>query len=382
MQKIYYCDHAATSFPNAPGVGDAMKRYIDSVGMNINRSTYAASTHAAEVALETRERLCTLFHFPDLTHVVFTPGQTWSLNFVIKGALENGGHVVVSGMEHNAVMRPLTQLTKRGVTFTRAWVAPDGSFDLAAFEKALCPDTRLCVITHASNVTGGMLPLEDISRICKTNGVPLVLDAAQTAGHVPIDFPGLKLSALAVPGHKGLLGPSGIGVLLMTPEFAASLEPLITGGTGSASDSEEQPPFMPDRFESGTQNLPGIYGLHAALGFLLETGVDTLRQQELKMTAQFLDGVASIPGVHVHGGAPYGRVGVVSCTFDGLDNAEAAYRLETQYNVLTRCGLHCAPHAHRSLGTFPTGTVRFSFGYGNTESEIAAVLDAIQKILR
>ncbi len=381
MKKIYYLDHAATSFPKAPGVGDAVKRYLDAVGVNINRSTYAASTQAATVALETRERLCALFRFSGVTHAVFTPGQTYSLNLVIHGLLENGGHAIVSCMEHNAVMRPLTQLAARGAAFTRIPVAPDGAFDFSALECAFRPDTRLCVMTHASNVSGALLPIARIGRICRAHGVPLLLDAAQTAGHVAIDFAALGLSALAVPGHKGLLGPSGIGALLLEPALAGRLSPLVAGGTGSASDSEAQPDYMPDRFESGTMNLPGIYGLHAALGFILNTGVQALGEQEHALAERFLDGVSRLERVRVHGtGAAYGRVGVVSCTFDGLDSAEVAFRLENEFGILTRCGLHCAPSAHRSLGTFPHGTVRFSFGYGNAAPDIDAALCALRMI--
>lgn len=381
MIKKYYLDHGATSFPKAPGVGDAMKTYIDTVGVNINRSTYADSTAAAEIALETRERLCSLFGFDDVTHAVFTPGQTYSLNCVIQGVLCRGGHAIVSSMEHNAVMRPLTQLASRGVSFTRIPVAPNGQFDLDALEHAFLPETKLCVMTHASNVSGALLPIEAIGNICLAHGVPLLLDAAQTAGHFPLSFGGMHLSALAVPGHKGLLGPGGIGALLLDPAFAKRIEPLVTGGTGSASDSEIQPDYMPDRFESGTLNLPGIYGLHAALGFLLESGVERLRDEEMCLTKRFLAGLDALPRVRVHGpGINDARVGVISCTFDGLDSADVAYRLEGEFGILTRCGLHCAPSAHRSLGTFPQGTVRFSLGYGNTASDVDAALSALAAI--
>ena len=383
MEKIYYLDHAATSFPKAPGVSDAMKYYIDEVGANINRSTYAASTQAATVALETRERLCRLFRFNEVTHAVFTPGQTYSLNLVIGGLLADGGHAIVSGMEHNAVMRPLTQLAARGVTFSRIPVSPDGAFDFDAMERAFRPDTRLCVMTHASNVSGAMLPIAQIGRACRAHHVPLLLDAAQTAGHVAIDFDALNLSALAVPGHKGLLGPSGIGALLLKPALAERLRPLVTGGTGSASDSEMQPDYMPDHFESGTPNLPGVYGLHAALGYVLNTGVDVLGAEERALTARFVDGLTHIAGVRTYGSnAACGNVGVVSCTFDNVDSADAAFRLESEFGILTRCGLHCAPSAHRSLGTFPQGTVRFSFGYGNAASDIDAALQAIRQIVK
>ena len=379
--KTIYLDHAATSFPKAPSVGKAMCSYIEKLGRNVNRSTYASATEAACTVLETREALCRVFDFDDPTHVIFTPGQTYGLNLVIKGLLQPGDHVLVSAMEHNAVMRPIMQLASLGVVVDRIPCHSDGTMDASAAESLFCDKTRLAVITHASNVSGTLLPIAAISQLCQKHGVPLLLDAAQTAGHYPIDFTALGLSALSVPGHKGLLGPSGIGALLLTEDFAKQLTPLIAGGTGSASDSELLPPYMPDRFESGTLNLPGIYGLHAALQFVEAKGAAYFQQEERRLCERFLCGISKNKKIRLCGTADLTqRVGVISLDFPGMDNAEVAYRLEQAYGIETRCGLHCAPSAHKTLQTFPQGTVRFSLGYGNTEADVDAALAAIFEI--
>ena len=258
----------------------------------------------------------------------------------------------------------------------------EGYLDPADLLPLLRPNTRLVVIAHGSNVGGGIQDAAAIGKICRERGIPLLLDAAQTAGHWDIDFEGWGLSALSVPGHKGLMGPSGIGALLLSPEFAKGLTPLITGGTGSASDSERQPTYMPDRLESGTPNLPGIYGLHAAVEFILETGVETFRRREEELTSQFLAGLQDIPNIRLAG--PWtleNRAGVISVDFLEQDNAEAAFCLEQQFGILTRCGLHCAPAAHRTLGTFPQGTVRFSPGWYTSPEEVAAAIAAVQGIV-
>lgn len=375
---MLYFDHAATSFPKAPGVSDRMKYYLDSVGASVNRGVYASAQEAGLETLLLRERLCALFRHPDPTHVLLTSGATAALNLVIKGFLRAGDRVLVSSMEHNAVMRPLVQL---GVRFERVPCDREGRLDLDAAEKLLREETRLFILCHASNVCGTVQDAAAVGKLCKLHRVPLLLDAAQTAGHYPVDFEAFGLSAMAIPAHKGLLGPQGIGALLVTQDFAAQLDPLIVGGTGSLSDSEELPPYMPDRFESGTPNLPGIYGWAAALEYVAQTGVDGLRAHETVLTARFLDGLRAIQGVRLAGTwALADRVGVLALDFAGLDNAEASDRLEREFGILTRCGMHCAPSAHRTLGTFPQGVVRFSVGYRTTEEEIDAALAAIYQL--
>lgn len=376
-----YLDNGATSYPKAPGVGEAMLDYVNNVGANVNRSTYATASTAAMILLDTREQLCRLFNFDDPTHVIFTPGMTAGLNMLLKGYLKPGDHVIVSSMEHNAMMRPLVQLERDGVEFSRIPADRDGIARAQDIIPLIRPNTKLVAVMHASNVCGSLLPVKEIGAICRERNIPFILDAAQTAGHYPIDFKELGLSALCAPGHKGLLGPQGIGVMLLDHEFAKSVEPLIAGGTGSASDSEELPPYMPDRFESGTMNIPGVYGLNAALAYILEKGVDSFRAHEEVLTKRFLDGLKDIP-VRLAGTWDMDkRVGVIAVDFTGHDNAEAAFALE-QAGILTRCGLHCAPSAHKTLGTFPQGVVRFSLGYASTEADVDGALEAIRTIAK
>lgn len=380
MRPIYL-DNAATSFPKPPAVAQAMLRYMTEVGASINRGVYSSAQDAGMTTLLLREGLCRLFHHSDPTHCILTSGNTMGLNMILRGWLRPGDHCLVSSMEHNAVMRPLQDLADQGVCFDRIPCDSAGRLDPEAIRPLVRPNTRLLVMAHGSNVGGAIQDAAAVGRVCGEYGIPFALDAAQTAGHWEIDFEAMGLSALSVPGHKGLMGPSGIGALLLSPGFAKGLSPLVTGGTGSASDTERQPAYMPDRFESGTPNLPGIYGLQAAVDFVLETGVEALRRREEELTGLLLDGLRGIPQIRLAG--PEGtdhRAGVVSIDFLREDNAEAAFRLEQEFGILTRCGLHCAPSAHKTLGTFPQGTVRFSVGWFTTPEEVSAAVDAVRKI--
>lgn len=378
---MVYLDNAATSYPKAPGVASAMADYVEKVGATINRSSYASAQEAGLVTLSLRERLCRLFNHPDPTHAVLTPGATAGLNMVIKGLLRPGDHCLVSSMEHNAVMRPLMQLEREGVAFERIPCDAQGRLRLEALPGMIKLNTRLVVMAHGSNVCGTVQDAEAVGKICRERGVPFALDAAQTAGHIEVDFERFGLAALVVPGHKGLLGPQGIGALLLDADFARRLTPLVAGGTGSASDSEELPGWMPDRFESGTPNMPGVYGWEAALGWLENTGIETLENHEKTLSKRFLEGIYGLKNVKLYGATvPEGRTGVFSVGFLNCDNAEAAWRLEREFGILTRCGLHCAPSAHKTLGSFPEGSVRFSTGWANTEADIDAALSAIAAI--
>lgn len=372
---MIYLDNAATSFPKAPGVSDAMKYYLDSVGASINRGVYASAQEAGLRTLTLREQLCGFFHHPDPNHVILTSGNTAALNLAIKGFLAPGDHVLVSSLEHNAVMRPLTQL---GADFDRVPCDSEGFLDLNAAEALVRPATKLFILNHASNVSGTVQDAAAVGAFCKKHGIPFLLDAAQSAGHIPVDFEAFGLSAMTVPAHKGLLGPQGIGALLLTPEFARQLSPLLAGGTGSMSDSEDIPPYLPDRFEPGTPNLPGIYGWSASMDYVNQVGLDTLRRHETALTERFLSGLEKIEGIRVVGTKELSRrVGVIAVDFLQLDNAEAADRLEREFGILTRCGMHCAPAAHKALGTFPQGVVRFSVGCRTQESDIDAAVQAI-----
>ena len=378
--KTIYLDNAATSFPKPEAVAQAMVRYLDEVGAPLNRSVYQHAQEAELVTLSLREQLKRFFHFPEkATHVILTPGNTYGLNFLIKGYLRPGDHVIVSSMEHNAVMRPLLQMPE--VSFDRVQADRDGFIDPDDIRALIRPNTKLILMAHGSNVSGSIQNAEAIGAIAASYGIPFALDGAQTAGHYPLNFQQFQLSALSVPGHKGLLGPSGIGALLLTENLAKQITPLVAGGTGSVSDSEYLPAYLPDRFESGTMNLPGIYGWEAAMAYISERGIDSLRAHEVQLTKRFLDGIRDIPQVRLCGPShTENRVGVLSLDFPDRDNAAVSYELEQRYGILIRCGLHCAPSAHKSLGTFPKGTVRFSLGYANTEADVDTAVAAIRAL--
>lgn len=381
MEKIYF-DNGSTSFPKAPGVGDAIRDIIEHGAYNINRGGYEGAYEVADMVLTTREQLCRLFHFSESRNVVFTPSITYSLNYVIKGLLKPGDHVIVSSMEHNGMMRPLVQMAHQGVTFDAAQADRDGVLDPQKVEDLIRPNTRAVMMLHASNLCGTMLPIQQVGEICARHGLIFVVDTAQTAGVFPIDMEKMHIDALCFTGHKGLRGPQGVGGMLLRDELCSQMTPLISGGTGSRSDSEEVPDFMPDRFESGTMNLPGIAGLHRALTYLEEYGIENIARQELAICQRFIDGAFTLPDTRVVGKLDtQDRAAIVSLDFQKMDNAEVSFLLDNQYGVMTRCGLHCAPRAHKSLGTFPQGTVRFSFSHHNTPEEVDTCIEGLRKIL-
>ena len=381
MHKIYL-DNGSTSFPKAPGVGKAMANFIENVGVNIGRGGYEEAYSAAEVVLDTREKLCRLFHFDQPENVVFTSGITASMNILLKGLLQPGDRVLTTSMEHNAVMRPLRQLEQKGVEVVLIPCKGDGTLDFEALSDLATPGTRALVMTHASNMCGTVMPVKDVAEYCQTLGIWTMVDCAQSAGILPIDMEDWGVDAIAFAGHKGLLGPQGIGGFLITDDLAAESDPLLSGGTGSISHLETVPDFMPARFEPGTQTLPGIFGLHAALSYLEEVGIENIYQHEMTLAARLLEGFSKLEGIRVAGRTQLtGRTAVVSVDFLQMDNADAAYLLEDKYGIMTRCGLHCAPQAHKTVGTYPQGTVRFAPGRETTEEQIDAALAAVKEIL-
>ena len=378
-----YLDNASTSFPKAPTVATAMSDYITNRGININRGSYALAYDVEDIIYTTRQRLHTLFNGHDPSHVIFTQNVTMSLNMVIKGLLKAGDHVLVSSMEHNAVMRPLTQLLDKGITFDIISCDKTGSIQLESMDSLIRPNTVAMIINHASNVCGTIQPLESIGSICKAHNLQFIVDAAQTAGVIPIDVKAYHIDALCFTGHKGLLGPQGIGGIILTKEMAQTLIPLIAGGTGSFSHLETMPTHMPDAFEAGTLNLPGIMGLNEGLSYIESQGMENIHNHELGLTQAFLEGLQSIDGINIVGKQNIQtRTAVVSITIDGMDPANIAYELESTYHIMTRVGLHCAPRAHQTLGTYPEGTVRFSFGYANTHKDVKSALSALHRIVK
>ena len=382
MKRSVYLDNAATSYPKAPGVAEKIADFIKNSGVNINRGCYEKAYGAASTVLETRKLLAEMFAYPTSQNVIFTANVTTSLNMIIKGFFKPGNHLLISSLEHNAVMRPLLQMAESGVNFDRIPCSPSGEMELDTIEKLINHHTKAIVTTHASNVCGTLMPLSELGLICAKHQIALIVDAAQTAGIFPIDMEKANISALAFTGHKGLLGPQGIGGFIVKPDLATQLTPLISGGTGSISHLETIPEFLPDKFEPGTANIPAIIGLHTALEYINQQGMHHIKEIELDLWQRFIDGCREmLPQATICGTQDRDKtVPVISLDFPQDDNARIAFLLDDQYGIMTRCGLHCSPAAHKILGTYPHGTLRFSFSHFNTEEEIDYTLVALKKI--
>lgn len=382
--KRVYFDNAATTYPKPSTVGRAVYDFITDIGCNINRGGYESAYEAEDVIADTRSRIRRLFGGSDERNVIFTMNVTQALNIVIKGIVKAGDHVIVSSMEHNAVMRPVVELERRGViAFSRVQCDECGYLTAEQVEQEIKPETRLVVMSHASNICGAVQPISEIGRICRERGLLFVVDAAQTAGVLDIDMDEMCIDVLCFTGHKGLLGPQGTGGFVIGARAEGQIGTIIEGGTGSLSHLETMPEFLPDRFESGTLNLPGIFGLREGIKYIEETGMVNIREREDMLRRRFIEGVREVPGVHIiayESEDERPHVAVVSISFDRFDAASVAYRLDDEFGIQTRVGLHCAPSAHRTLGTFPQGTVRFSFGFFNTEEEIDYGIQAVRSI--
>ncbi len=380
--RFLYLDNAATSWPKPPQVVRAMKSFMERIGANPGRSGHRLSIAAARVVYQAREAIATLLGLSDPLRVVFCANATQALNLALCGLLEPGQHVVTTGMEHNSVMRPLRALEAKGVKVTVVHCARDGSLHPSAVEQALLPETRLIVMTHASNVVGTIQPVAEVAAVARAHDLLLLVDAAQSAGALPFTMSDLGADLLAFTGHKGLYGPTGTGGLVLGERVdPAQIEPLERGGTGSESDSEFQPGFLPDRFESGTLNVVGLAGLEASVHWLLEQGVNTLRERELDLTRRLLGGLQEIPGVTVYGSLDAERqVPVVSFGVVGLDAGEVGLRLDQEFAIGARVGLHCSPLAHKTIGTYPAGTVRFSLGAFTTTADVDRAVRAVRRL--
>lgn len=381
MEKIYF-DNGSTSWPKAPKVAEAMADLLTHGAFNINRGNYEGAYEVEATVLDTREQLARLFHAKDSRSVIFTPGITYSLNYFIKGFLQSGDHVLVSGMEHNAVMRPLKQMEAIGVTYDVVRTEVDGTIQPEDVERAIKNNTKAIIMLHASNVCGTIVPIKAIGEICRRHHLFFVVDTAQSAGTIPVNMQECNIDFLAFTGHKGLLGPQGIGGFLISEELNDQMKPYIAGGTGSQSDVLQMPESLPDKYESGTMNLPGIIGLHAALSYIEETGIMTIHRKKLELTQYFLENVKEFSNIRIVGKEGMkDRVAVVSLDFVQEDNAVIAFELEQNYGIMTRVGLHCAPIAHRTLHTYPQGTVRFAFSASNTRDEIDQCIEGFREIL-
>ena len=377
---MIYLDYAATSYPKAPGVAEAMSRALTEAGGNPGRSGHALAVAAQAVVNDTRRRLATLLGAADPQRIVFTANTTAAINQALFGLLRPGDRVITSSTEHNAMVRPLAALAERGVLVEHIAARADGSIDLDELTRALkAAPTRLVAMAHASNVTGTILPAQEAAQLAHEQGALFLLDAAQTAGVLPLDLRLIAADLLALPGHKGLLGPPGTGALYVAP--GVELLPLIYGGTGIRSEDERMPNELPERLEAGTLNTVGLAGLGAALSYLAEHGVAKVRAHEMELTARLLAGLGEIPGLRVHGVADPGRqVATVSITLAGWEAVDLAAVLDSSFGIAARAGLHCAPAAHRSLGTFPGGTLRLSAGCFTSLDDIDQAVAALEQL--
>jgi len=392
---MIYFDNAATSWPKPPGVAEAMTRFIDEVGANPGRAAHRQAIESGRIVYAAREAVCEIFHAPDPLRLVWCKNVTEALNLALRGLLRPGDHVVTSSMEHNSMMRPLRALEGAperhqgaperhlgGVEVTVVECSPSGVLDPAEVEAAIRPNTRMVALNHASNVVGTLLPVAEVGAICRERDLLLLVDAAQTGGAYPVDVQADKIDLLGFTGHKSLGGPMGTGGLIVGERVdETQIDPLIRGGTGSRSEYEVQPDFLPDMCESGTPNVVGLAGLEAGVRWVLARGVQAIRAHEVTLTQALIEGLRSIPGAIVYGTLdPELQTATVSFNIDGMRPSLVGLRLDDEYGIGCRVGLHCAPTAHRTLGTFPDGTVRFGLSAFNTADEVEIALGAVRQL--
>lgn len=374
-----YFDNAATSWPKPEEVYRTMDAAMRNYGGNPGRSGHKKALEAARLVYEARETIASFLNAESPNNIIFTANATEALNTAIKGVLRPGDHVITTSMEHNSVARPIYALTKSGVEWDVVKCSKDGTLDPEDVLKAIKPNTRLIAVTHASNVTGTVMPVEEIGRIARERDILFLVDAAQTIGVLDIDVRKLHIDLLAFPGHKGLYGPQGTGGLYVRE--GVKLQPLKQGGTGSFSEELDQPDILPDMLEAGTLNTPGIAGLAAGVNFLKKMGLHQVRAHERMLAQRFLEGLEKIDGVTVYGcPKKHGEIAVISINLKNLDSSELAFLLDSRYDIQVRPGIHCSPMAHRTIGTIGRGTARFSFSIFNTVDEIEEALSALEEI--
>ncbi len=376
---MIYLDNAATSFPKPKTVVEAVVRQMETIGGNPGRSEHQGGLAASRIMYDTRQKLARLLGIEDPLRVIFTLNATEALNLAIKGALKPGDHVITTSMEHNSVLRPLETLKKQSIETSLLKADKTGLVSLSDVRQALQPNTKMLVITHCSNVTGSIQPVEEMVKLAREHQLLSLVDASQSTGSIPYHIEKMNPDLLAAPGHKALLGPQGTGFLYMKPGVV--LQELKQGGTGSESENLQQPLTVPDRYESGTQNAHGLAGLKAGIEFLLKETVEAVREHEKKHILQLKEGLSSIKGIRLYGPESIDQQGsVILFAIRDLDQTQLNYMLDQLYGVSARAGLHCAPLAHQTIGTFPVGAIRFSPGYFTTKEEIDQALSAVNQL--
>ena len=377
---MIYFDNAATTFPKPQIVYDTIMDSMMNYGANPGRSGHKLALKASRGVFETRQLLSQFFNTGNPMNIAFTYNCTESLNTGIKGILKSGDHVITTSMEHNSVLRPIKHLENIGVESTIVKANPQGLINPRDIENAIKQNTRLIVTTHISNLVGSITPIEEIGAIAKKNNIYYLVDAAQSAGVYNIDVKKMNIDILAFPGHKGLLGPQGTGGIYISDDI--DMDSLLQGGTGSESSSMIHPNVRPDKFESGTINAPGVIGLGTGVKYIMDKGIDNIRRHEEEITKYFIEGVRNIGGIKIYGPLTDRQGPVISLNIGNMDSSETTYALDDKYNIAVRPGLHCAPLAHKTIGTLDQGSVRFSFGLFNTHEEIDYAINALKEIAR
>ncbi|HVJ48788.1 aminotransferase class V-fold PLP-dependent enzyme [Desulfitobacterium sp.] len=377
---MVYFDNAATTWPKPEAVYQAVDYCMRKQGANPGRSGHHMALAAGQIIMEARDLIAKLFNIPEPSQVIFTLNATEALNLGIKGLLKPGDHVITSSLEHNAVARPLETLRSQGIEVSKLSTSVSNGVQPAQVEAAIKENTKLVIINHASNVTGAINPIREIGEVTRARNLLFLVDSAQTAGSFPIDVQAMGIDLLAFAGHKGLMGPQGVGGLYLRKDLR--LTPLKEGGTGTNSESLFQPETSPERYESGTLNTPGIAGLASGIKFILQEGIERIKEKERILTERLLKGLEAIPGVSVYGPSlGIERAPVISFNIEGMEPSEVSFILDQSFEIASRPGLHCAPDAHESIGTLSKqGTVRFSLGYFNTIGEVDFCLEAIAGI--
>lgn len=376
---MYYLDNAATTFPKPQEVYDKIYSVMTSYGANPGRSGHKLAIKASREIYATREIISSFFNVEDPFNIVLTSSATESLNIALQGSLKTGDHIITTSMEHNSVLRPIKELEKKGVENTIVWADKQGQIDPNKIKAAIKKNTRMIATTHISNLTGTIFPIEEIAKIAKEHGIIYLVDASQSAGVYEIDIPKIGIDLLAFPGHKSLLGPQGTGGLYIREGL--EINSLIQGGTGSDSYSLNQPNTMPDKFESGTPNTPGIIGLGQGIAFINKAGMANIRKHEEELTKYFIKEASKIEGLTIYGPRDSNlQAAVVAINFDNIDSSELAYILNEEFDIYVRPGLHCAPLAHETIGTLEQGAVRFSFGFFNQFEDIEYSIRTLEKI--
>lgn len=377
---MIYLDNAATTMHKPKEVIDAVVCAMSSMG-NAGRGANEASLSASRIIYDTREKLCRFFHGENPRQIVFTNNSTESLNIAIKGLLNPGDHVITTMLEHNSVLRPLYEMKEKGVGLTIIESDKNGRFCLEDMEAAIRPNTKMIVCTNGSNLTGNYVPLKPVGELAKKHDILFVVDASQTAGVFPIDVQDMMIDVLCFTGHKGLLGPQGTGGMYV--KEGIKIRPLKTGGSGVQTYSKTHPAEMPTALEAGTLNGHGIAGLHAAMSYLEETGVDHIRAREQELMWRFYEGVKDIPEITIYGDfSTKERCAIVTLNIGEYDSSEVSDALLTEYSISTRPGGHCAPLMHEALGTVEQGAVRFSFSHYNTEEEVDTAIEAVRELAK